>query len=197
VGWEPNPEQLAAIETRGRVFVSAGAGTGKTAVLVERFVRAVCDEGLDVESLLVITYTKRAAGELRTRIRTELVSRGRLDLARRIDTAWISTIHGFCLRLLKSHPFAAGIDPRFRVLDESQSRVLQSEAFEAALEEFLNGEEDAEAIVAPRSRLPKCVADRAAEEGLAQQGAVRVVVQFLLRQRVQETRFSGADLAGQ
>jgi len=50
--------------------VSAGAGTGKTAVLVERFVRAVCDRGLDVDSILVITYTRRAAGELRTRIRT-------------------------------------------------------------------------------------------------------------------------------
>ena len=61
----PNPEQQAAIEARGRVFLSAGAGTGKTSVLVERFVRAVCDEGLDIGSILVITYTKRAAGELR------------------------------------------------------------------------------------------------------------------------------------
>ena len=57
----------------GEVFVSAGAGTGKTAVLVERFVRAVCDEGLDVESVLVITYTRKAAGELRSRIRAALV----------------------------------------------------------------------------------------------------------------------------
>jgi ATP-dependent helicase/nuclease subunit A len=68
VSWTPNPEQQAAIEAKGRVFVSAGAGTGKTAVLVERFVRAVCDEGMDVDSILVITYTKRAAGELRARI---------------------------------------------------------------------------------------------------------------------------------
>src|SRR5262249_48383883 len=61
--WEPNPEQQAAAEARGDVFVSAGAGTGKTAVLVERFARAVCEEGVDVESILVITYTRRAAGE--------------------------------------------------------------------------------------------------------------------------------------
>ena len=54
-----NPEQVAAVEAEGEVFVSAGAGTGKTSVLVERFVRAVCDEGLDVESSLVITYTGR------------------------------------------------------------------------------------------------------------------------------------------
>jgi ATP-dependent helicase/nuclease subunit A len=139
----PSEEQVAAIDAPGVVFVSAGAGTGKTTVLVERFVKAVCERGLGVDSLLVITYTERAAGELRSRIRARLGELGRDDLARELDGAWISTIHGFCLRLLKAHPFAAGIDPRFRVLDESQSRVLQSEAFEAALEEFLgDGDEE-------------------------------------------------------
>jgi ATP-dependent helicase/nuclease subunit A len=136
VTWEPNPEQREAIEAKGRVFVSAGAGTGKTAVLVERFVRAVCDHGVDVDSILVITYTKRAAGELRTRIRAELRNRGRLDLARELDSAWISTIHGFCNRLLKTYPFQAGLDPRFRELDESQAAVLSGEAFDEALEAF-------------------------------------------------------------
>ena len=135
----PSTEQAAAIEAPGIVFVSAGAGTGKTTVLVERFVKGVCDRGLDVDSLLVITYTERAAGELRSRIRARLTELGREELARELDGAWISTIHGFCLRLLKAHPFAAGIDPRFRVLDESQARVLQSEAFEDALREFLGG----------------------------------------------------------
>ena len=56
----PNPEQREAIEASGPVFVSAGAGTGKTTVLVERFARAVCERGLDVGSVLVITYTERA-----------------------------------------------------------------------------------------------------------------------------------------
>ena len=60
-----NDEQFAAVEAEGSVFVSAGAGTGKTSVLVERYVRAVCDRGLDVDSILVITYTRKAAGELR------------------------------------------------------------------------------------------------------------------------------------
>jgi ATP-dependent helicase/nuclease subunit A len=143
----PSEEQVAAIDAPGVVFVSAGAGTGKTTVLVERFVKAVCERGLDVDSLLVITYTERAAGELRSRIRTRLGELGRDDLARALDGAWISTIHGFCLRLLKSHPFAAGVDPRFRVLDESQSRVLQSEAFETALEEFLGSEEDERSVL--------------------------------------------------
>ena len=131
-----NEQQQAAVAATGEVFVSAGAGTGKTAVLVERFVRAVCDRGLDVDSILVITYTRRAAGELRTRIRAALAERGRQDLARELDGAWISTIHGFCLRLLKAYPFAAGLDPRFRELDDAQGAVIRGEAFRTALEGF-------------------------------------------------------------
>ena len=138
---ELNHEQLAAVEAAGEVFVSAGAGTGKTAVLVERVVRAVCDRGLDVDSILVITYTRRAAGELRTRIRAALAERGRHDLARELDGAWISTIHGFCARLLRAYPLAAGLDPRFRELDEAQAAVLRSEAFGEALAEFCAGDD--------------------------------------------------------
>jgi ATP-dependent helicase/nuclease subunit A len=131
-----NPEQRAAVEATGEVFVSAGAGTGKTTVLVERFVRAVCEEGLDVESVLVITYTRKAAGELRGRIRAALRARSRHDLARRLDGAWISTIHGFCSRLLRTHPFAVGIDPRFRELDDEHGAVIRGESFERALAAF-------------------------------------------------------------
>jgi len=131
-----NEQQLAAVAARGAVFVSAGAGTGKTTVLVERFVRAVCDEGLDVDSVLVITYTRKAAGELRARIRAALAARGRHDLARELDGAWISTIHGFCARLLRAHPFAVGIDPRFHELPEEHGIVIRGEAFERALASF-------------------------------------------------------------
>jgi ATP-dependent exoDNAse (exonuclease V) beta subunit len=137
-----NEEQRAAVEAVGEVFVSAGAGTGKTSVLVERFVRATCDHGVDVDSILVITYTRKAAGELRSRIRSALQERGRLDLARELDGAWISTIHGFCNRLLKAHPFAVGLDPRFRELDDAGAAVLRGEAFERALGSFCAGEED-------------------------------------------------------
>src|SRR5262249_13200340 len=131
-----NEQQLAAVEARGEVFVSAGAGTGKTTVLVERFVRAVRDDGLDVDSVLAITYTRKAAGELRARIRAALATAGRPHPARRLAGAWISTIHGFCARLLRAHPFAAGIDPRFRELDEEQGAVVRGEAFERALAAF-------------------------------------------------------------
>ena len=131
-----NDQQYAAVEAKGEVFVSAGAGTGKTTVLVERFVRAVCEEGLDVESVLVITYTRKAAGELRARIRAALHGRGRHDLARKLDGAWISTIHGFCSRLLRTHPFAVGIDPRFHELDDEHGAVIRGESFERALAAF-------------------------------------------------------------
>jgi ATP-dependent exoDNAse (exonuclease V) beta subunit len=134
-----NEEQLAAVEADGSVFVSAGAGTGKTSVLVERYVRAVCERGIDVDSILVITYTRKAAGELRTRIRAALRERGRPDLARELDGAWISTIHGFCGRLLRAHPFAAGLDPRFRELEDAGAAVLRGEAFDRALQEFCAG----------------------------------------------------------
>ena len=139
--YELNEQQLTAVEAEGEVFVSAGAGTGKTAVLVERVVRAVTERGLDVDSILVITYTRRAAGELRTRIRAALAERGRHDLARKLDGAWISTIHGFCARLLRAYPLAAGLDPRFRELDEAQAAVLRSEAFGEALAEFCAGDD--------------------------------------------------------
>ena len=87
----PTPEQAAAIGAPALVFVSAGAGTGKTSVLVERFVRAI-EAGVDVVSILVITYTDRAAAELRSRIRRRLAELGRPELTRELDGAWISTL---------------------------------------------------------------------------------------------------------
>ena len=137
----PSDQQVAAIEEPGVVFVSAGAGTGKTTVLVERFVKAVCERGLGIDNVLVITYTERAAGELRSRIRERLVEVERHDLARDLDGGWISTIHGFCHRLLRAHPFEAGLDPRFRVLDESQAAVLRSEAFADSLAAYVEAGE--------------------------------------------------------
>ena len=134
-----NVEQREVVTATGEVFVSAGAGTGKTTVLVERFVRAVCEQGVDVESILVITYTRKAAGELRARIRAALRDRGRPDLARRLDGAWVSTIHGFCARLLRAHPFAVGIDPRFRELADDEAPALVAEAFDRALTTFCDG----------------------------------------------------------
>src|SRR5581483_7644796 len=106
-----NEQQLAAVEAGGEVFVSAGAGTGKTAVLVERVVRAVTERGLDVDSILVITYTRRAAGELRTRIRTALADRRRHDLFRELDEAQAAVLRSEAFGEALAE-FCSGDDPQ-------------------------------------------------------------------------------------
>ena len=97
-------------------------------------------------ALLAITFTDRAASELRRRVREALELAGEMDRARAIDSAWISTIHRFCLRVLRANAFDAGLDPRFAVADDVGSRLLRSEAFDLALERFL--------AEAPRRRPP-------------------------------------------
>ncbi len=101
--------------------------------------RAVCDLGLDVDSILVITFTNNAAAELRSRIRAALTERGRPDLAQQLHGAWVSTIHSFCGRLLRTYPLAVGIDPGFRELAGEHGAVLRGEACERALERFVEG----------------------------------------------------------
>jgi ATP-dependent helicase/nuclease subunit A len=128
-------EQLEAIERRqGDLLLDASAGAGKTSVLVERFAQAVITDGVAVTAILAITFTEKAAAELRDRIRLRLRELGADEAARATEGAFISTIHGFCARLLRANALAAGIDPAFTVLDESPSARLAGEAFDAALE---------------------------------------------------------------
>ena len=131
-------EQQRAVGRRdGSLLVRAGAGTGKTTVLVERFVRAATDDGAGVDSILAITFTEKAAAQLKTRVRRRFVELDRRDLAREAENAWISTIHGFCARLLRTHALAAGIDPEYKVLDELEAQRVAEDAFDRALEDFL------------------------------------------------------------
>jgi ATP-dependent helicase/nuclease subunit A len=141
---EPTPEQAAAIAVRGKdVLLEAGAGTGKTGVMVDRYCRLVCDSGLSPDAVLAFTFTDKAAAELRRRIRTELARRAERGSERAaavlagIGGAWITTIHGFCNRVLAAHPVAAGVDPGFRVLDAPEAARAEREAFDDALVEFL------------------------------------------------------------
>jgi ATP-dependent exoDNAse (exonuclease V) beta subunit len=147
----PTPEQRAAIEARGRdLLLEAGAGSGKTGVMVERYVRLVVDEGVSPDAVLAFTFTDKAAAELRARVRAELSRRAAGEgaaavraaaLLATIGGAWITTIHGFCNRVLAAHPVAAGVDPGFRVLDQPEAERAAREAFDAALAEFLAGGE--------------------------------------------------------
>jgi ATP-dependent helicase/nuclease subunit A len=132
------PEQRQAIESRqGSLFLHANAGSGKTSVLVERFVRAVLEDEVAVDRILAITFTEKAAAELKQRIRRRLLDAGEREHARAAEGAWIGTIHGFCSRLLRAHPLAAGIDPEYRVLDQPETERVGIDAFERALEAFL------------------------------------------------------------
>src|SRR5437764_5792555 len=129
-------EQRRAIALRdGDLLLDASAGSGKTSVLVERFARAVVQDGVDVEAILAITFTEKAAAELRDRIRARLRSLGASEQARDTEGAFISTIHGFCARVLRAQALTAGIDPEFVVLDEPDARGLALAAFEDALAE--------------------------------------------------------------
>jgi ATP-dependent helicase/nuclease subunit A len=149
---EPTAEQRAAIAARTRdAFLEAGAGSGKTTVLVERYCAAIADDGAEVDAILAFTFTERAAAEMRTRIRRELVARSRTlaeardhdradelrRAARASERAWVMTMHAFCRRLLAAHPLAAGLDPRFRVLDAAEAARLRARAADAALDALL------------------------------------------------------------
>ena len=142
-------EQLEAIERRdGELFLDAGAGSGKTSVLVERFVRSVLDDHVDVAAILTITFTDKAAAEMRERIRERLRELGALEEARETEGAFISTIHGFCARLLRANALAAGIDPKFTVLDELEARRLADEAFDGALQSMAEDSPDGVELIA-------------------------------------------------
>jgi ATP-dependent helicase/nuclease subunit A len=137
-------EQRQPVSRRAEpLLLSAAAGSGKTSVLVERFVRAVREDGVAPAKILAITFTDRAAGELRERIRERLLALGEREAARDAEAASVGTFHGFCARLLRSHPLAAGLDPEFAILDEGLAARLRERAFKAAMRSFLEGERGA------------------------------------------------------
>ncbi len=135
----PNGRPLTAeqadvvLHRDGPLMVAANAGSGKTTVLVERFVRHVVDDEIDPRAILAITFTRRAAGQLRERIRARLLQIGCAAEAQAMEAAWISTIDGFCLRVLSSHAVVAGLDPALTVLDPAELRPLREQAWEEAV----------------------------------------------------------------
>jgi ATP-dependent helicase/nuclease subunit A len=130
-------QEQAVSRRRGSLLLSAGAGSGKTSVLVERFVRAVLQDGVAPARILAITFTERSAGELAERIRTRFLELGQRELARDTEAAFLGTFHGFAARLLRAHPLAAGLDPDFAILDEALAGRLRLDAFRGALADLL------------------------------------------------------------
>jgi ATP-dependent helicase/nuclease subunit A len=133
-------QEQAIARRRGSLLLAAGAGSGKTSVLVERFVRAVREDGIAPGRILAITFTERAAGELRERVRARLLDLGERDFAREAEAANVSTFHAFCARLLRIHPLQAGVEPGFRILEEGFAERLRVLSFREALAGFLQGD---------------------------------------------------------
>ncbi|HBB88046.1 MAG TPA: hypothetical protein DC047_10560, partial [Blastocatellia bacterium] len=143
------PEQAAAAyELARHISVTAGPGSGKTTVLVERYLHILRSQKLSIDQIVAITFTNRAANEMRQRLRTRLNTllqtasgeeRKRwLNYKRTLDGAVITTIHGFCARLLREFPVEARVDPQFTLLDEHRAQMLLEVTVEQVLTEFLS-----------------------------------------------------------
>src|SRR5215510_12816310 len=142
------PEQAAAAyEIDKHVSVTAGPGSGKTTVLVERYIHILREQSLSIDQIVAITFTNRAANEMHERLRSELNQMLRianeeerrrwLNYKRTLDGAVITTIHGFCARMLREFPIEARVDPQFLLLDEHRAAMMLELIVEEVLSEFI------------------------------------------------------------
>ena len=140
--FEPTSAQRSAIEESGRaVLVSAAAGSGKTRVLTERLLRRI-DSDADIDSFLVITFTKAAAAELKGRILDEISERLAVDPDNRrlrrqsalCAKAQIGTIDSFCQSFLREHCHAAQLSPEFRVIEEDRAEAIKQRVIQRVLD---------------------------------------------------------------
>ena len=143
------PEQAAAAyEINKHISVTAGPGSGKTTVLVERYIHILREHSLSIDQIVAITFTNRAANEMRERLRSELnlmlristdeERRRWLNYKRTLDGAVITTIHGFCARMLREFPIEARVDPQFLLLDEHRAAMMLELIVEEVLSEFIS-----------------------------------------------------------
>jgi len=128
-------QEKAVTDSSSAIAVTAGAGSGKTLSLVGRYLHLL-EQDYPIRSILAITFTEKAAREMRSRIRNALSSIHPSSLIlhpSNLDSARIGTIHSLCAELLRAHPAEAGLDPQFEVLEEGLSAALRAEAIESAL----------------------------------------------------------------
>ncbi len=150
INW--NSEQQRVIRSRNKnMLVSAAAGSGKTAVLTERILSLITDKDnpVDLDRILVVTFTKAAAGEMKERIRKKLEAKIASDknneLIRRqsvlIHNAQISTIHSFCSYIIKNYFYLLDIDPAFRIMDDGECRLMKDECMSELFDDAFAGED--------------------------------------------------------
>ena len=144
------PGQRQIITTLDKpLMVSAGAGSGKTFTLTQRIAYALSEGGPDasplqsIDQVMAITFTKKAAAELKSRIKRQLAGMGLVEEALKVDDAWISTIHGMCSRVLREHALELGIDPAFSVISETESKCYYDEAFDIVIKRIQDGNDAA------------------------------------------------------
>ncbi|MBI2435182.1 MAG: UvrD-helicase domain-containing protein, partial [Candidatus Hydrogenedentes bacterium] len=144
-------QRQAIYSLEPRICVDAGAGSGKTRVLVDRIVHLLEKDLAPLEAIVAITFTDKAAGEMKQRLRSafrdradvndpEVMTRWR-GLERQLEYARISTIHSFCTALLRENALRLGLDPDFRVMAESESRLLRGEVVNRVLHELIEAED--------------------------------------------------------
>lgn len=139
------PDQLTAIKDRGgTLLVSAAAGSGKTAVLVERVIRYILEDGKNIDEFLIVTFTNAAATEMKGKI-TEAIMQYMIehpaDLRMKkqlylIHKAQITTVHSFCLNLVRENFNRLDLSPNFRIADERETEILRQEVLETLLDTF-------------------------------------------------------------
>ena len=138
-------QQFAVLFKGADLIVSAAAGSGKTAVLVERIIQMITapDKPVDIDRLLIVTFTEQAAYEMKSRIENKLIAllierpddkniAHQLSL---IDKSFIMTIHAFCMSVIKTYFYKADIDPNFRIADADELSIIQNEILDDLLEE--------------------------------------------------------------
>jgi ATP-dependent helicase/nuclease subunit A len=128
------PKQLEAIDIArlgSDACIVAGPGSGKTTVLVERYRQLVTESKIAPHAILAITFTEKAASNMKTRLGQDA------ELKPLLETAWVSTVHGFCLRLIRENAIAAGVDPGVSILQEGQGVLLQKRCLTEALDAML------------------------------------------------------------
>lgn len=139
---KPTSQQLAVIESEDLdILVEAGAGSGKTTTTVNRYIRLLAERDYEPREILAFTFTDKAAGELRDKVRA---ARRKLAEERgdtnpqefSMSSAWVGTFHAICSRILKAYPVEAGVDPGFTVIDDVTAETVRSQAFSEALTTF-------------------------------------------------------------
>lgn len=172
-------EQADALDIENSIALKAGAGSGKTNVLTKRYLKILNDiDFIDIDNIVAITFTKKAASEMKERIRKEIahkiVCSKNLDVKKKwvnydilLSSANIDTIHGFCEKILRDNFESLGIDPEFTVLDDSESQISLNKLLDSIIDEFVKNPENESVIKSMISKYStKLITDNYLKNGI-------------------------------